>query len=543
MTQSKRRERKVTARQVTHEYTQGVAHKTSIGLYDDVKKNENFYLGEQWVGVKTRQITPVTMNFLRRVTAYFQAMVLSTDIGVQIRPFFEDTARETQGKAWEKAVDRVIERCKLKALNRESLRDCCVDGDSLMYLYFDPDEESGQELAEGDIRAELVMNTNVIFGNPASAEVQDQPYILIVRRRPVEQVREEARARGLAEDRVQRIQAECSSDLVGDEDQQQDLLATEIIRFAKKRRQDGERTVHICRVCSDVMLEEERDTGYRRYPMAWWSWERRKNSCHGISPITEVRPTQIAVNQLWTAVNIYVQNAAFPKIIYNATKYPNGYDPTPGKAIAVLGDPREAQTTIAGGVTLPGTILNVIEGMINKTMELMGVSDAALGNVRPDNQSAIIAVQEATAAPLERQRQAFYQFVEDWVRVIIDLMQAHYGVRQMMIEQEQTDPVTGEAITEKAPVLVDFGALDLSAMEVHVDVGQASYWSQLLQIQSADNLFAKGLYADMADYLEQVPDGYIRNRDKLVRRLREQQKQQAAMASAPTSGMMPTAGM
>ena len=45
----------------------------------------------------------------------------------------------------------------------------------------------------------------------------------------------------------------------------------------------------------------------------------------------------------------------------------------------------------------------------------------------------------------------------------------------------------------------------------------------------------------MADYLEDIPDGYIRNRDKLVRKLREkskmleaQQSQQAAPIAATT---------
>ena len=76
-------------------------------------------------------------------------------------------------------------------------------------------------------------------------------------------------------------------------------------------------------------------------------------------------------------------------------------------------------------------------------------------------------------------------------------------------------------------------------MDVNVDVGQASYWSQLMQLESADNLFQRGMYADMADYLEDIPDGYIRNRDKLVRKLREkakmleaQQSQQAAPIAA-----------
>ncbi|MFQ7004766.1 MAG: hypothetical protein ACLRRT_14530 [Ruthenibacterium lactatiformans] len=45
--------------------------------------------------------------------------------------------------------------------------------------------------------------------------------------------------------------------------------------------------------------------------------------------------------------------------------------------------------------------------MIEYTRDTMGASDAALGNVTPDNTSAIIAVQKATSMPLELQRQDF----------------------------------------------------------------------------------------------------------------------------------------
>ena len=525
-------EQRDTARVVQDEYTKGCGFKRRLGLYEQVKKNERFYLGDQWHGLKVKTITPVTLNFLRRVLTYFQAMVVSDDIGVQIRPFLPDEARESAGKVYEKAIDRVIERCKLKTLNRESLRDACVDGDSLMYFWFDPDEPSGQTLAEGDIRAELLMNTNVIFGNPASSEVQTQPYIIIARRRPVKEVRREAEKNGVTD--WERIQADEGSEFVNGDKDDGDLLCTELVRFWKE---DG--TVRTMRCVGDVVTEDAKDTGLSRYPMVWWSWERRKNCFHGVSPMTEVIPTQIAVNQLWTAVNMYVQMAGFPKVVYSRGKFPRGYDTSPGKAIAVEGDPREALVNIQGGVQLPTAILSIIDGLVNKAMELMGVSDAAMGNVRPENQSAIIAVQQATAAPLNLQRLAFYQFVEDQVRVLIDMMHTYYGVRTMMIRQETTNPMTGEVSEEEQPAQIDFGALELTSMDVNVDVGQASYWSQLMQLESADNLFQRGMYADMADYLEDIPDGYIRNRDKLVRKLREkakmleaQQSQQAAPIAA-----------
>ena len=342
-----------------------------------------------------------------------------------------------------------------------------------MYFYFDPDEPSGQDWAEGDIKVELVMNTNVIFGNPYAHDIQDQPYIILVRRRPVRQAREEARMRGIPD--WEQIVSESEDSYVGEDKQQDETLCTELVRFWKERGEDGKKHVWMQRVTGSIVTERAKDTGLTRYPAAWWSWTPRRNCYHGVSPLTEVIPTQIAVNQLWTAVNMYVQSAAFPKIIYNAQKFPKGFDTNPGKAIAVMGDVREAQTAVTGGVTLPPQIISTIDMLMQKAMEMMGVSDTALGNVRPDNQAAIVAVQEATAAPLSLQKLAFYQFIEDCVRVMIDLMRAYYGVREMVVQQDGLNPVTGETIQQDVLAALDFSVLDLDVTEINVDVGEASY--------------------------------------------------------------------
>lgn len=60
----------VPAAKVLAEYSKGQTYNTSLDLYEQVKKNERFYLGDQWSGLKVKSFTPVTLNFLRRVLAY-----------------------------------------------------------------------------------------------------------------------------------------------------------------------------------------------------------------------------------------------------------------------------------------------------------------------------------------------------------------------------------------------------------------------------------------------------------------------------------------
>ena len=155
-------------------------------------------------------------------------------------------------------------------------------------------------------------------------------------------------------------------------------------------------------------------------------------------------------------------------------------------------------------------VVQLIELLTQRTLEFMGASDAALGNVRPDNTSAIIATQKASAMPLELQRMEFYRFTEDCVRVIVDMMAAHYGVRPAALEGGKAG-------------LFDFGALRQANLSTRVDIGSAAYYSELMQIETLDNLFQKGIITDAVTYLEGIPDQYVRGKSRILEKLREQQ--------------------
>lgn len=85
-------------------------------------------------------------------------------------------------------------------------------------------------------------------------------------------------------------------------------------------------------------------------------------------------------------------------------------------------------------------------------------------------------------------------------------------------------------------VPVDFGALGLNSAELNVDIGASAYWSELMQVQTLDNLFTRGIIADAVTYLEGIPDAYIKNKQKIIEKLKEQQAAAQSMQMLPGMG-------
>ncbi len=514
---------KLEPREIFREYEDGVAYNNSIGLYETVRRNEQFYLGRQWEGLAAPDLDKPVLNFLKRVSSYIVAMLVSDDVGIELTPFRRTPENEHSCEILKQAIEQVIEQAKAKTLTRDMLRDCVVDGDGCFYWYFDP-EAGGPQAVKGEIRAELVDNTRILFGNPFCEDVQKQPYLLLVRREQLETVRARAaRCGGAPSD----LRPDRESRLYGEEGYTPRDLVTVLLKLY--RGQDG--LVRFTETTRDAVVRPETETGYTLYPVSYMSYDKVRGSYHGQAALTGLIPNQIAVNKLWAMAIHHQQTMAFPKIFYDRTKI-RRWSNRVGEAIGVAGNPNEAVGAAFRAPDMSAQLVEIVDRTIQYTKEFMGASDAALGTIAPDNTSAIIAVQKATAAPLELQKLALYQFVEDYVRIVAQLICAHYGARVVTYRD-----AAGETVSE----LFDFGAVDLNELAIEVEVGASAYWNELAQLGTLDNLFAKGVISDALLYLESVPDSYIKNKSKLIARLKEQQANAEAEAQAAGQAQPPAA--
>ena len=519
-------------REIWDEYQKGREYKQAIHLYDTVKMNENFYVGNQWEGVNAPDLPKPTLNILRRVVAFMCSTLVSDDIAISFEPHdADDDSKKIVASAMESMINRVMESTKFKPKLRLCTRNAAVDGDMCMYLRFDPTVETG-EVAKGDIRCEIIENINVMFGNPYTSEVEGQPYFILAQRKTVGELKDEAEENNISESQTMLITSDSDEEQMEKGDT--DALATKLIKLWMENGR-----LWVCESVRDVYISKPKETPLTMYPLCWMTWEDVKSSCHGQAAITGVIPNQIEINRIIACIVRSVHMNAFPKLVVDGKKIKNWSD-KPGVVIKSdsLGVSRiqDAVMAIRGGDVSPQA-MELVSTLINLTRDFLGANDSVLGNIRPDNAAAIIATQQSATMPLQLQKLKMYQFVEDFARICVDIMHGYYGQRETYLDDpieitakdEMGNPLIDEAgkpVVEKIKrTVVDYGQYDAMNYHLNVDVGESSYFSELMQQQTMDNLLAQGLVADLVTYLESTPRKYVRNKGKLVADLKKQQEQ------------------
>ena len=532
------RKKEVTAEQVAVEYSKGCDFNSQINLYETVEANENFYVGRQWEGVQANGLPTPVFNFIKRIVLFVVASTATDNLKINASPLSStggfdigDVDRLTE--IVNAQFEALFERNKMGKLSREFMRNAAVDGDACIYSWFDPDVETGQT-AKGAIKTEILENTRVIFGNPNERDPQKQPYLLISKRELVDDVKEEAK----------KYKAHDGDSIIEDSDETNnrfdgmtDGKVTTVVRFWKE---DG--TVWAMKTAGKAIVRPKWNTEMKLYPIVWMNWDYVQNCYHGQAAVTGLIPNQIFVNKMFAMSMISLMTTAYPKIVYDRTRVAK-WDSGVGKAIPVNGgDVNNVAKAIDPAVISPqvGEFINLA---ISLTKEFMGATDAALGDTRPDNTSAIIALQKASSVPMELTKQNFFQCIEDLGNIWLDQMRVYYGERYVDLkpteEQKQSAAAVGVVLDDTpTPQPFDFSRLNEVPMSIKLDVGGSAYWSEIAQMNTLDNLLMQGKI-NIVDYLERVPNGYISNQEELVRTLRERMGMMAAMPSAEQATTAP----
>ena len=522
-------------------YEKGRNYHRQTGIYVDTDKNYKFFNGDQWSGAKLGDVEPVQKNFIKPIVKYKISVIHSnlyainySSLNFENRDFYKSSQRYCE--MLNRYAARVWEKDKMDFKGRRVTKDSAINDEGIIYVNFN--QETMEPVNE------IVKKNDIYYGNENDDDIQSQPYILIRKRMPVSNAIELALAEGLSEDKTAFI--------IGDSDNfeesgeasklEVDNMVTLVYKMYKKNG-----TVHFAIATRWVTISEDVDTGLSLYPIAHFNWEEKEGSARGEGEVRYLIPNQIEVNRTEVRRVISVKQQAYPQKVADVSKISNPQAlNTVGGVIRTNGQPVEDVYKIVGTIppaTMSPDVKQLQEDLINMTRDLAGAGDIATGQVNPESASgrAILAVQQASQAPMTEQKESFKNFIEDIARIWLEYLIV-YSTEGVNMEEEVTDPMTGEETVQ----LVNVPQVTLKELQatVKIDVTPKGVYDKFAQEQTIENLLIQGFFTpqrvnELETYAEVLDDDSVAPKQKIletVERIKETQRR-IAMIEAQAQAM------
>lgn len=516
--------------QAWKEYEEGQAYKNKIALYKTVDENIRFNEGDQWAGVSAPNLPTPVFNVIKPTRKYMVAQVKDKRITMKysldnmIGAENDNAPIVNQLNFYAK---RTWNRLNMDLTNQDGLSDAFVTGDYILYHWWNEDIETGQPFV-GDLDNMRIDNVNYYPGNPNNPNVQQQPYIILAMRDMVANVRKMAEDNGVPKNMIESIVPDADTEYTSGDQGKVELDGSEKCNVLLKMwKEKGE--VWFAKYTKHVELMKPQNADLKLYPIAMMNWEPRKNCCHGVAEVTYMKPNQVFINKIMAFTQLYILQASYPKVVYNKTLLPDGWSNKPASAVGVNGGTSVKDVaSYMQPPQLPGDVWKGFTETIQQTKDLAGVFDAALGNVtNPENTSAIVAVRQAAAVPLQLQQERFFQMMRDMGAIWLDFWLSKYPEARMIPNDNE-----GEVL------LTPFEAAanrDL-VYDVDIDVGESALWSELNTVQTLDKLMQLGMIKK-SQYYKRMPPGYLPDREELVKDALAEEQAAAQQAQMMPEGM------
>lgn len=522
-------------------YEKGRNYHRRVGIYVDTDRNYRMYNGNQWEGAKLGDVEPVQKNFIKPIVKYKIAVIHDNLYAINYSSQnYESIEFQKMASRYCDLLNgyaaRVWEKDKMDFKGRRITKDAAINDEGILYVNYDEDKQMPIN--------EIVKKNDIYYGNENDDDIQSQPYILIRKRMPVANAMEFAEANGLGKEKLEYI--------IGDTDTFEESgeaakieLDNMVTIVYKMYKQDG--TVHFSVATRWVDIVEDVDTGLSMYPIAHFVWEEKEGSARGEGEVRYLIPNQIEVNRTEVRRVLTVKYQAFPQKVVDISKIVNPQAlNTVGGTIRTNGQPVDDVHKIVGTIPpaqMSPDVVKLQEDLIAMTRDLSGAGETATGQVNPEAASgrAILAVQQASQAPMTEQKESYKNFVEDVAKIWLEYLIVH-ATNGVNMEEKVTDPRTGEEMVQM--VNVPQSALQRLQATVKIDVTPKGVYDKFAQEQTIENLLMQGLFtaqrvSELATYAEVLDDDSVAPKMKIkeaIEHIKEEQRK-IAMIEAQAQAM------
>ena len=522
-------------------YEKGRNYHRMTGIYVDTDRNYRMYNGNQWEGAKLGDVEPVQKNFIKPIVKYKVSVIHDNLYAINYssqnyenREFQRESGRYCE--MLNRYAARVWEADKLDFKGRRITKDAAINDEGIIYVNFDQKKMTPVN--------EIIKKNDIYYGNENDDDIQSQPYILLRKRLPQINAVELAKSLGMSEDKT--------SFIIGDNDtfeesgdaakQELDDMVTIVYKMFKK---DG--TVHFSVASRWCDIAEEIDTGLSLYPVAHLNWEEKEGSARGEGEVRYLIPNQIEVNRTEVRRVLTVKYQAYPQKVVDISKISNPAAlNTVGGTIRTNGQPVDDVHKIVGTIPpaqMSPDVVKLQEDLIQVTRDLAGAGDTATGQVNPESASgrAILAVQQASQAPMTEQKESYKNFLEDLARIWLEYLIV-YSVDGVNMEEVDIDPQTGEEVVQL--VNVPQSVLQQLQATVKIDITPKGVYDKFAQEQTIENLLIQGFFSaqrvsELETYAEVLDDDSVAPKAKIMEAIEhiKDEQRKIAMIQAQAQAM------
>ena len=492
-------------------FEKGRNYQYLTNMISDTDRNYRFYNGNQWEGAKLGDVEPVQKNFIKPIVKYKISVIHDNLYAINYSSLnFENQAFRKQAERYCDLLNgyaaRVWEQDKMDFKGRRVTKDSAINDEGIIYVDFD--REKMQPVNE------IVKKNDIYYGNENDDDIQAQPYILIRKRMPVITAFALAEHFGASEEELKFI--------VGDNDNFEESgeaakyeLDNMVTVIYKMYKENG--TVHFAAATRLAEIAKDVDTGLSLYPVAHFNWEEKEGSARGEGEVRYLIPNQIEVNRTEVRRVLTVKYQAYPQKVVDVSKVQNPQAlNTVGGTIQTNGQPVDDVHKIVGTIPpaqMSPDVKELQESLIQVSRDLAGAGDTATGQVDPESASgrAILAVQQASQAPMTEQKESYKNFIEDLARIWLEYLIV-YAENGVDMEETVTDQNTGEETVQI--VNVPQTALQQLKAVVKIDVTPKGVYDKYAQELSMENMLNNGLFhpqrmGELKIYHKILPDDSV----------------------------------
>lgn len=496
------------------------------------ERNWNFFVGKQWEATKDSEgLEDLPMlNFIKQTVNYKVSSISQhaiTAIFSDMNSGSLELGNDDVCHRMNNLFDISWQKAKMNRVARKALKHSAVQGDSYVFWYSGDTRKSPQ----------IVNNTQMRLGDENTVDIQEQPWIIIEERLTKDVVKERAKLQGCTEEKLALIMTDSDNDTQLYNKQEVSNKVTSLVYMEKKKG-----IVHIARATKNVIYEELHPiaqtknnkpigTGLTMYPIVPMIWEEVPNTARGSSEVEHLIPNQLELNKTLARRAISVKMTAFPRVAYDEGMLANPEDlDKVGSALRLTGGNAQAISQMIAYLSPQAQSQDaklLSDELLEKTKDLSGASDTALGNIDLSRVSGTAAttIRDQQQVPLNDQVTMYQEFVENVALLWFDIWKAYYP-----------DGIEFDGIRVEAEEIENI------VPNVRIDIAEDTTLSRMTSQQEISNLFNNNKIT-FDEFAEAYPEHASIDK-KILLKIAEQRRQaQLAQQQAMEQQQLAMGGM